>query len=473
MGLRSPFNRPITPEQAPFMRGLDALMERLGLSLGNTPPVGPSPPPLNEFVFGKNRPSPGVLGAGLAATDVGGDARLIPGGIDATAAKAREFARPESARTIFEQVSANPTLSRFREQEADLGALDLPAEEPAKAPGAKATQQLAPGASAKELADAASAEAAAQSPDLADKGMDQADVQTRARELASDPNALRKAILGLAASPGSVNLSSLAAFVDAQTGSKFAPAFANRETPDQRRVRTAAMLAKLEEIDQARETSQLQALASFMKSNKAKELTPGQILTNIRVLEGSAFKRATQIQDKFSDADSSLAAIDSSLQSGNQAQIRAILAQVARIVSGEGSRLTEGDIGRTHMTSLRNEVNRLIGFFTGPDTAPVDPRTLQPLKVMVHRARKTLIEKAILKTQKGSESFGGRQSAKILGLPQGALTRDFESFEKELKDRLNSLGPEPPVTAAEANRTGGLTPQEQEELDALEDELSK
>lgn len=469
MGLRSPFNRPITPEQAPFMRGLDALMERLGLSLGNTPPVGPSPPPLNEFVFGKNRPSPGVLGAGLAATDVGGDARLIPGGIDATAAKAREFARPESARTIFEQVSANPTLSRFREQEADLGALDLPAEEPAKAPGAKATQQLAPGASAKELADAASAEAAAQSPDLADKGMDQADVQTRARELASDPNALRKAILGLAASPGSVNLSSLAAFVDAQTGSKFAPAFANRETPDQRRVRTAAMLARIEQLDQARETAQLQAIASLMNSNKAKELTPGQILTNTRVLEQGARKQVRTIDNAILETGSTLDLIDQALQSGTVGEVRAILGQAVTAISGEKGVKTNQDIGRVMAQNLRRLMAETLAFLKGDPSEPINPETLQPLRRLTHRARASLFKTGMERADREKKLFKGSKSVQSLGLDLG---QPFDELKGTLQERLNALGPEPPIKVSKPGK-GGLTPEEQAELDALEGELNK
>lgn len=84
--------------------------------------------------------------------------------------------------------------------------------------------------------------------------------------------------------------------------------------------------------------------------------------------------------------------ISHALDSGDYAQLKGVLAQYARAVSGEKGVLTDPDIARILPPNFKERWMKLESYISDTPTAKFDPAYVLPLKDMVNTLKKVLVE---------------------------------------------------------------------------------
>ena len=263
-----------------------------------------------------------------------------------------------------------------------------------------------------------------------------------------------KNLIGSQFASPELDLSSLAALVDAQTGSNFRQAYANRETPARRRNAFINANLQAETLGQNQQKIDAAALKSLLdrkaliRAAKIKAGAPGTIgesgKRRLAAIEDKVRKHFLGFDEEISGVAGPMKSIVSALNTGEIGKVNGILAQIVRKISGEQGTLAEGDIRRVMMSDLRNMLAKFNVFFNDDGTVKqqLSPGRLQDLKFLVRSGIQGFRDAAGQRLSSSVEQFKQSSAVREFGLDIDKLSSGTTASLKNLGDiQINESGP--------------------------------
>lgn len=187
-----------------------------------------------------------------------------------------------------------------------------------------------------------------------------------------------------------MDLSGLMAFSDALTGSKLAQSY----KPSTDRQDMDAMVQKLgdsvrkdrdglgaDHLQYLKDRQVMRMQKSSLDMQKQDRFMASQKLKMEDKMRGDLAKPA----DAYNTAQASLGTLESAVQSGDLAQIRATMSQFARQIGGEKGALSEGDVSRAMADTLENRIAEMQRYFDMG--GQVDPKVQANLQQLISSSK--------------------------------------------------------------------------------------
>lgn len=234
--------------------------------------------------------------------------------------------------------------------------------------------------------------------------------------------------------PGGFNLAPVAALVDAQTGSRMAPAFANMETPSRRRNQILKQIAGTIQAEQKLEQQSAKDALALLKSAQAKQETPGSLNRRRDSFEKQIVKQYGKFDEEIATNEGRLSEIRAALQSGSITRVRFVLANIVRNIGAEKGTLAEGDIRRALHPTFEDMLGSVAVFF-GADGNLKEGVSLSPARL---NDLKTIVSNA---TQKSTQLANQRVGAYTKRLKRTTAAQQFDTdIDAFAQDTIKSIG---------------------------------
>lgn len=183
--------------------------------------------------------------------------------------------------------------------------------------------------------------------------------------------------------PGGFNLAPVAAAIDAQTGSRMAPAFANMETPSKRRDSILKQIASSIQLQQKEESAAAKLQLARLKALQEKKEPPGSKKRRQAAIEKEFRKQFGAFDKEIGEAKGTVSSLKSALATGQISQVQLILAQLVKKIGGEVGTLSDKDIRRALLPTLADELGKIEAFLGTNPTPELSKARLDDLNFFV------------------------------------------------------------------------------------------